>query len=222
MSNSSLVMYTRISPNKNSPRISKIDRITPHCVVGQASVETIGNIFAPSSRQASSNYGVGYDGRIGMYVEEKDRSWCSGSRDNDHRAITIEIASDTKHPYAMNEKAYKAFLDLATDICQRHGKKKLVWISDKTKALAYTPKSTEMLLTVHRWFQDTDCPGDWLYNRLGDVAAEVTKRLTPTPKKKTYYRVCVGSYTSKKNAEKCVKDAKAAGFPDTFIVKAEV
>ena len=82
MSNSPLVNYTKISPNKSSPRNHKIDTVTIHCVVGQCSVEALGNVFAPTSRQASSNYGIGYDGRIGMYVEEKDRSWCSSNAEN--------------------------------------------------------------------------------------------------------------------------------------------
>ena len=135
MSNSPLVNYTRISPNKTSPRRNKIDTITIHCVVGQCSVETLGNIFAPTSRQASSNYGVGTDSKIGMYVEEKDRSWCTSSAANDNRAITIEVASDTKHPYAVNDKAYAAMLDLVTDICRRNGIKKLVWSTDKNKRM---------------------------------------------------------------------------------------
>lgn len=177
MSNSPLVNYTCISPNKNTPRNNKIDRITPHCVVGQCTAEGLGEWFVKTSTQASSNYGIDKDGRVGMYVEEKDRSWCSSSGANDHRAITIEIASDTKHPYTMNDKAYNAFLDLATDICKRYGKTKLLWISDKTTALNYTPKSDEMLLTVHRWFANKSCPGDWLYSRLGDVAKVVTEKL---------------------------------------------
>lgn len=133
MSNSKLVDYTKISPNKTSPRNHAIDTITIHCVVGQCSVETLGSIFAPTSRQASSNYGVGVDGRIGMYVEEKDRSWCSSNAANDNRAITIEVASDTTHPYAVNEKAYAALLDLVTDICRRNGIKKLVWSTNKNE-----------------------------------------------------------------------------------------
>ena len=131
MSNSPLVDYTRISPNKNSPRNHKIDTITIHCVVGQCTVETLGNIFAPTSRQASSNYGVGTDGKIGMYVEEKDRSWCSSNAANDNRAVTIEVASDTKHPYAVNDRAFAALLDLVTDICKRNGIRKLVWSTKK-------------------------------------------------------------------------------------------
>ena len=173
MSNSSLVSYTKISPNRTSPRNKPVDYITPHCVVGQCSVETLGNIFAPTSRQASSNYGIGTDGRIGMYCEEKDRSWCSSSGANDNRAITIECASDTTAPYAMNSKVYAALIDLCVDICKRYGKTKLLWFGDKAKTLAYKPKADEMIITVHRWYANKSCPGDWLYNRLygGHTAA---------------------------------------------------
>lgn len=175
--NSPLVAYTRISPNKTVNRKYAISRSSIHCVVGQCSVETLGQIFASTSRQASSNYGVGYDGKVGMYCEEKDRSWCTSSSDNDHRSITIEVASDTTYPYAVNSKAYNALLNLLTDICQRNGKKKVVWISDKNKALSYTPASDELQLTVHRWFANKSCPGDYLFNLHGEIAAEVTKRL---------------------------------------------
>lgn len=181
MSNSPLVNYTCISPNKNSPRTHAIDRITIHCVVGQCTVETLGNIFAPTSRQASSNYGVGYDGRIGMYVEEKDRSWCSSSAENDHRAITIETASDTFAPYAVTTAAYNALIQLCADICKRNGKTKMVWLGDKDKTLAYTPAPNEMVMTVHRWFAATACPGDYLLQRQADIANKVNAILNPTP-----------------------------------------
>ena len=186
MSNSPLVSYTKISPNKTSPRNKKIDTITIHCVVGQCSVETLGNVFAPTSRQASSNYGVGTDGRIGMYVEEKDRSWCSSSGANDHRAITIEVASDTKHPYAVNDKAFAALLDLVTDICQRNGIKKLVWSTNKEDRVNHRNGCN---MTVHRDYANKSCPGDYLYNRHGQIADEVNKRLgsyvEPAPEKET-------------------------------------
>ena len=174
MSNSPLVDYTRISPNKNSPRNHKIDTITIHCVVGQCSVETLGNIFAPTSRQASSNYGVGVDGRIGMYVEEKDRSWCSSNAANDHRAITIEVASDTTEPYAVNDKAFAALIDLVTDICQRNGIKKLVWSTNKEDRVNHKNGCN---MTVHRDYANKSCPGTYLYERHGQIADEVNKRL---------------------------------------------
>lgn len=174
MSNSPLVSYTRISPNRNSPRNHKIDTITIHCVVGQCSVETLGNIFAPTSRQASSNYGVGTDGRIGMYVEEKDRSWCSSNAANDNRAVTIEVASDTTHPYAVNDKAFAALLDLVTDICKRNGIDRLVWSTSKTDRVNHKNGCN---MTVHRDYANKSCPGDYLYNRHGEIAAEVNRRL---------------------------------------------
>jgi LysM repeat protein len=177
MSNSPLVDYTRISPNKNSPRNHKIDTITIRCVVGQCTVETLGNIFAPTSRQASSNYGVGTDGKIGMYVEEKDRSWCSSSAANDNRAVTIEVASDTKHPYAVNDRAFAALLDLVTDICKRNGIKKLVWSTKKADRMNHKNGCN---MTVHRDYANKSCPGDYLYNRHGEIAAEVNRRLGVT------------------------------------------
>lgn len=174
MSNSPLVDYTRISPNKNSPRNHKIDTITIHCVVGQCTAETLGNIFAPTSRQASSNYGVGTDGKIGMYVEEKDRSWCSSNAANDNRAVTIEVASDTKHPYAVNNRAFAALLDLVTDICKRNGIKKLVWSTKKADRVNHKNGCN---MTVHRDYANKSCPGNYLYNRHGEIAAEVNRRL---------------------------------------------
>jgi len=176
--NSPLVVYTKLSPNHSGKRTHAIDRISPHCVVGQLTAESLGNVFASSSREASSNYGIDKDGRVGMYVEEKNRSWCTSSNSNDQRAVTIECASDTKHPYWMNDKVYKTLIDLCTDICHRNGKNKLIWFGDKNKSLNYEPKSNEMIITVHRWFANKSCPGDWLYARLGDVAKKVTENLS--------------------------------------------
>ena len=169
--------YTKLSPNHSGQRTHSIDRITPHCVVGQCSVETLGNVFLPTSRQASSNYGIGVDGRVGMYVEEKNRSWCSSSAANDQRAVTIECASDSKAPYVFKDVVYQRLIELCTDICKRNGKTRLLWLGDKTKTLNYSPKQDEMVLTVHRWFANKSCPGDWLYARMGDLAEKVTAAL---------------------------------------------
>lgn len=218
--NSSLVSYTKLSPNHSGQRTHSIDRITPHCVVGQCSVETLGSIFYPTSRQASCQYGIGSDGRIGMYVEEKNRSWCSSSNANDQRAITIECASDTTEPYAMNSKVYDALIKLCVDICKRNGKKKLIWLGDKDKTLNYNPKSDEMIITVHRWFANKSCPGNWLYARLGDLATKVTAQLagtttTPETPTATLYRVRKtwsdsktqkGAFKVLSNAKKCADD----------------
>lgn len=222
MSNSPLVSYTKISPNKSSPRNHKIDTVTIHCVVGQCSVETLGNVFAPTSRQASSNYGIGYDGRIGMYVEEKDRSWCSSNAANDNRAITIEVASDTKEPYAVNAKAYAALIDLLVDICKRNGIKELVWSTNKADRVNHKNGCN---MTVHRDYANKSCPGTYLYERHAQIASEVNKRLgstniKPAPEKPSggLYRVQTGAFKSKTNADAMLAKVKAKGF-DTYMVK---
>lgn len=227
MSNSKLVSCTLISPNKNSPRNHKIDTITIHCVVGQCSAERIGEIFKPTSRQASSNYGIGYDGRIGLYVDEADRSWCSSSAANDNRAITIEVASDTAHPYAVNDKAYAALLDLVEDICRRNGIKKLVWSTSKSDRVNHKSGCN---MTVHRDYANKACPGDYLYNRHGEIAAEVNRRLGVTVEEeqkpeqntqsgeKSLYRVQLGAFEKKDNATTFAAKLKKEGF-DTYIVQ---
>lgn len=216
MSNSSLVEYVGRSPNHSGKRTHRIDRITPHCVVGQVSLERFGTLF-PSGRDASCNYGISYDGRVALVVDEDCRSWCSSSNENDQRAVTIEVASDSYAPYAFTNKAYNKLVDLCVDICKRTDKHTLLWISDKNKALAYQPKAGEMLLTVHRWFAAKSCPGDWMYSRMGQLASEVTKRLGGTDSG-TLYRVQVGAYAVKANADNMLNKIKAAGF-DAFITQ---
>lgn len=172
--------YSRISPNRTSPRNHKIDTITIHCIVGQWTAKQGCDYFATTGRECSANYVVGKDGSIGLSVEEQDRSWCSSSRSNDHRAITIEVASDTKHPYAVNEKAFAALLDLVTDICKRNGIKRLVWSTNKKDRMNHLNGCN---MTVHRDYANKACPGDYLYNRHGEIAAEVNRRLGATVEK---------------------------------------
>ena len=173
MSNSSLISYTQISPNKTVPRNHAIDTITIHCFVGQVTVERMGKSFGSKASGTSCNYGIGFDGRIGMYVEEKDRSWCSSNRANDHRAITIECASDSKPPYAINGKVYSALVRLCTDICRRNNIKELKWKADKS----LIGNVEEQNMTVHRWFANKECPGEYIYQRLGNIASEVNTLL---------------------------------------------
>lgn len=176
MSNSPLVNHTHISPNRTKNRNHAIDTITIHCVVGQCSVESLGVLFSDPGRSASSNYGIGYDGKIGMYVEEKDASWCSSNSANDNRAITIEVASDTTHPYAVRPAAYNALIDLLVDICKRNNIKSLKWKADKS-LIGQVDKQN---MTVHRWFANKACPGEYLYSRHAQIAAEVNKLLGAT------------------------------------------
>lgn len=215
--NSKLVNYTRISPNRSVNRNHKIDTVSIHCVVGQCSVETLGSIFASTSKEASSNYGIGYDGRIGMYVEEKDRSWCTSSASNDNRAITIEVASDTYHPYRVNDAAYKSLIKLLVDICKRNGIKKLVWSTNKSERMNHLNGCN---MTVHRDYANKSCPGDYLYNLHRQIAKEVNAQLgsdTSSTTKKTLYRVRKtwkdvksqkGAFYDLSNAKKCADKNK--------------
>lgn len=176
MSNSSLVSYINISPNKSIGRKNKIDTITPHCFVGQVDVKRGCDIFKPVSKQASCNYVVAKDGKIGLVVEEKDRSWCSSSSYNDNRAVTVEIASDTKAPYAITNAALHSFIELCVDVMQRNELDKLIWIPDKTKALNYTRKKGECLITLHRWFKNKACPGEYIISKLPYICEQVNSK----------------------------------------------
>lgn len=177
IADSKLVDVVIPSPNHSGKRIYPLSRVSVHCVVGQTSAESLGYLFADPDFGASSNYGIGFDGEIGQYVAESDRSWCTSSYDNDNRAITIEVASDAYHPYKVTDKAYKSLIKLLVDICKRNGKNKLVWFSDRATALNYNPRSDELVMTVHRWFANKACPGDFLFDLHPTIAKEVTKQL---------------------------------------------
>lgn len=178
---SPLCTYIRLSPNHTHPRNHSIDRLTPHVIVGQCTARQAANLSRfvnyDGKSGASCNYAIGRDGDYAGLVDEGDRSWCTSNRENDHRAITFEIASDPQHPYAITDAAYQAMLDLMTDICKRHGKTKLLWLGGKEATLAYKPAADEMVLTAHRWFANKACPGDYIYLREGEIAQEVTRRL---------------------------------------------
>lgn len=178
MSNSPLVTYTRLSPNRTSPRNHPIDTVTIHCMAGELSVETCGAMFARASTGASSNYGIGSDGRIALYVDEGDRSWASSNPENDHRAVTIEVASEIVNPYKVTEKALASLIDLLVDICQRNGIKRLVWSTNKADRVNHRNGCN---MTVHRDFANKACPGDYLYALHGDIAESVNKRLEGKP-----------------------------------------
>lgn len=221
MSNSPLVDCTVRSPNHSGKRTHTLDTLTPHCVVGQLSAERIGDCF-PKGREASCNYGIGYDGRVCLIVDECNRSWCTSSNANDQRAITIECASDKTDPYAMKPAVYEKLIKLCADICKRNGKTKVLWLGSKEKTLAYTPKSNEMVLTAHRWFANKSCPGDWLYSRYGDLANRINALLgsdnstetenRPEAPGSVLYYVQSGAYKEKSNADAQAKKLKVKGF----------
>lgn len=174
--NSPLVSVTQISPNKSSPRNHIIDTIIIHCYVGQVSVERGLSGFANPSRQASCNYIIGTDGRIGLCVEEKDRSWCTSSSAADNRGVSIECASDNTYPYAFNDAVMKSLKALVVDICQRNGIKELVWSDSKDDRVNHKNGCN---MECHRDHAAKSCPGDWFYQREGDFAKEVNAILNP-------------------------------------------
>ena len=166
MNNSPLVVHTRISPNSNHRR-ERITKITIHHVAGNLSIEAIGNVFASSERRASSNYGIGSDGRVGMYVEEKDRAWTSSNRANDEQAVTIEVANNSGAPnWSVSDKAFNTLIELCVCICKRNGIKKLVFTGRPDGSL-----------THHRMFAATTCPGPFLLDRFHEICSLVNARL---------------------------------------------
>lgn len=176
MGYSSLVEYVKISPNKTSPRNHKIDTITIHCMAGNLTIETCANVFAPTSRQASSNYGVGTDGRIGCYVDENDRSWASSNKANDMRAITIEVANDggADTGWHVSGVAMNSLIKLVADVCKRNNIPKLIWSDSKDDRINHRNGCN---MTVHRDFKNKDCPGAYLMSQMPYIAGEVNKLL---------------------------------------------
>ena len=166
------------------------------------------------TKGSSCNYAIGNDGSIGLGVDEKDRSWCSSSASNDHRAITIEVASDTSHPYAITDAAYRSLITLCADICKRNNITSLKWKGDKS-LIGQVDKQN---MTVHRWFANKACPGDYIYNRLGAIAEAVNNLLGNKSQEQPLYRVQVGAFNKKENADKLLSKIKAAGF-DTYMVQ---
>lgn len=210
MSNSKLVNYTRLSPNCNKPRNQAIDTITIHHMAGNLTVEQCGAIFARPSREASSNYGIGTDGRVGLYVDEVNRSWCSSSGANDHRAVTIEVANDGGAPnWHVSDSALAKLIDLCVDICQRNGIKKLNFTGDKSGNL-----------TMHRWFKATACPGPYLASKFPYIAQQVNAKLgrTSAPSGKLY-RVQVGAFSQKANADALLAKLKTEGYSGFIVEK---
>ena len=212
---SGLCVKTIKSPNRNSPRNHAIDTITIHCTAGHMSVDGITSWFGSSTSQVSCNYAIAQDGKIVGVVPEGDRSWCSSSRDNDNRALTIEVSTAKGEPYAPASAAYESLITLLVDICRRNGIKQLLWQNDKN--LIGKPEKQNM--TVHRWFSSTACPGTWLMEHMPQIAKSVNDQLgtaaVPNSPQKLY-RVQVGAYSVKANAEDMLAKIKNAGF-DAYV-----
>lgn len=166
--NSPMTQYVYLSPNADFPRQDSIRKITIHHMADDIRLERLGEVFAEEDRQASANYAVDGRGRVALYVEEANRAWTSSSPDNDHQAVTIEVANDEiGGSWHVSDAAYDALIDLCVDICRRNGIRELVYTGDEGGNL-----------TIHKLFNpDTECPGPYLESRMPDIAAEVTRRL---------------------------------------------
>lgn len=178
-SNSPLASGKILSPNCTQPRNHDIDTLTPHHAAGVLSVQALMEWFRSGTKSASCNYGIGSDGVIIQGVDEANRPWTTSSRVNDNRAITFEVCNSgwEKDGWPISNKAFEALVALCTDICRRYGKKRLIYIKDRDKALAYEPKADEMKLTRHEWYANTCCPGPSLGAKFEILAARVTAAL---------------------------------------------
>lgn len=217
MNNSSLVDCTFLSPNMTPPREHLIDTITIHCTAGQVTAESLGLYFYDERHLCSSNYGVGKDGSIGLYVDEANRSWCSSNAWNDNRAITIEVSSDIDEPYAVTDEAYKSMINLVVDICRRNGIKKLIWSWDKEERVNHVNGCN---MTVHRDFAAKACPGTYLYSRMQDIADEVNGELGILDEIDSHYlyKVQLGAFTDRNNAVRLSDELKKLGY-ETYIIR---
>lgn len=213
---SKLATKTMLSPNNSGLRKYDVTRITPHIVVGQFDAETVAGWFAKPERKASANYIIGKSGEILCNVEEQNRAWTSGSYDNDNRAITIECASGLTAPWELNDDVYKALIELTVDICKRYNKNRVVWYDDTL--LTYQPKPDEMLITAHYFFQNVECFGTWLKNKMPDYVTKVNAKLSQGD---VYYKVQVGAFKVKENAVKLRDELRNLGYADAFVVTKE-
>ena len=166
--NSPMTAFVQLSPNADFPRRGEICKITIHHMAEDLSLEGLGAAFAQEDRRASSNYAIDSQGRVALYVEERDRAWTSSSRENDHQAVTIEVANDEiGGDWHVSDAAYEALIELCVDICRRNGIQKLVYTGD-----------AEGNLTIHQFFnENTECPGPYLKGKMPEIAREVTRRL---------------------------------------------
>lgn len=153
-------LTTKCNPRKNG--LKDIDTITIHMYVGQVTAKSGVDYFKNNGKNNSVNYVVGHDGSIGCSVPEECRAWTTGSRENDYRAITIETACDKTAPYMITEAAYRSLVALCADIAGRYELDGLRWKNDKS-LIGQTDKQN---LTLHKWFENTSCPGEDIISRL--------------------------------------------------------
>lgn len=227
MSYSKLCKRVIESPNNSGKRTNKVNIITPHIIVGLATMQTLGDIFKNPNRKASSNYGVCVDGIVGI-VDECNRSWCSSSNWNDQQAITIEVACENFYPYKVPQDCFEDLIDLCVDICRRNGFKRIETTSNKDDLInkLSTKSDDTVLLSMHNYFANVECPGKDLSSRFEELAKLVNEQLKESDENDSeevnkMFRVQIGAYTVKQNAINMKQKLIDAGF-DAYIKEEEV
>ena len=206
---SNLATKEILSPNYNK-RNAPILKFTPHHAAVVASAENVANTFKSAAREASSNYVIGGDGTIILCVPEEYRAWTSGNADNDHQAITVEVCNSTGAPdWKVSDAALEALINLGVDICKRYNLPGFTWTGNKNGTL-----------TIHKMFQATACPGPYLERKMPYIAEEITKRIKKKEDDDMLYKVQVGAFSVKANAEKLLAELKAKGY-NGFIVEVD-
>lgn len=191
----------------SNPRNQKVCRITIHHMAGNLGAVECAKMHM-NTATSSANYYIGTDGTICAGVSEDRRAWTSGSRENDHSAITIEVANNSGAPnWTVSDKAYKACIALCADICQRYGIKP-----------HYNGEKTGTL-TIHRMFQNTDCCGAYLIGKHedGSIERDIIEKMGGASGK--LYKVQTGAFAVKENAERQRDKLIDLGFKDAFIVE---
>lgn len=230
MSNSTLATYIwRGSKTNCNPRNHIIDTITIHHWAGNGTLESCFNNLAYKSDPGSVNYGIDEAGTIGVMIDENMRAWTSNSPLNDHRAVTIEASNNcaskdgNKVGWTVSDKTLASIINLCADICKRNGKSKLIWCGSLAATNARSFAANEMRMTLHKWFVATGCPGPYLEGKMAYIADQVTKKLGGSSgggtTSGTVYRVQVGAYQYRANAETMLASLKSKGY-DGFIVQA--
>lgn len=212
MSNSSMVSVVGYSPFTNGERRYVIDRITPHCIVGEFECERLPQFF--DDEECSCNYAIAKDGRVALIVDEDKNSWCSSNQSNDQRAVTIECSSAVNQPYRFNDSVYNSLIDLCVDICVRNNMTHIIYIDDYVEAAKYDPPVGECQLTLHRMFSNKACPGDWFVSKIPDFLNRVNHKLAQAHGIETRgeWHLQIGAFQTTKYAEDMANKANASGL----------
>lgn len=164
MSNSSLV-NVNVPAHSNNYTVGrsgrKIEYIAIHHMAGILTAKQCGAIFQNGSRKASSNYGIGKDAEVGLYVEEANTSYCNSNWDSNCKSVTIETSnSSLGGDYPVSNAVLNKLIELVADIAKRNNLGKLV----KGQNLVW-----------HRMYTATTCPGDYLLSKIDYIAEQANK-----------------------------------------------